>query len=398
MRNRLKRLAIIALVVGAAASEAGLAFVQETAAPRAKAGQAGSPASPKAEFERLRAEAEQAFDSDQVQKAVELYARLVKMRPQWVEGWWRLGTAQYELDQYPAARDAFRKVVVLEPPNGQGWGMLGLCEYQTKDLVASLQHLTKARTLGLGGNEELARAVRYHQAMLLIRGRQFNAALGILRSFAVEKRESPSVLDAMGLAVLQISDPPESLSPDRSSMVREFGQAAFLEAERKSVEAARAFKELEGKYRGEPAVEYAYGVFLAGQGQTEEALNYFRKELEREPHHVPSLLQLASGLLQLERFEAGLPFGLRAVELDPENPTAYYLLGRTQLYLGDVKNAVATLEKGVSLAPGSAMLHYSLSQAYLRAGRPEEAARARAEFVRLDALEKRQPGEAPETR
>jgi predicted Zn-dependent protease len=51
------------------------------------------------------------------------------------------------------------------------------------------------------------------------------------------------------------------------------------------------------------------------------------------------------------------------------------------------------LEKAGKLAPDSARIFYTLWQAYQRAGRSVEAARARAEFDRLARLELQKKGE-----
>ena len=48
------------------------------------------------------------------------------------------------------------------------------------------------------------------------------------------------------------------------------------------------------------------------------------------------------------------------------------------------------LELGVKLAPESPGLHFTLARAYQRAGRLDDAARARAEFTRLDRLARTQ--------
>jgi Flp pilus assembly protein TadD len=55
-----------------------------------------------------------------------------------------------------------------------------------------------------------------------------------------------------------------------------------------------------------------------------------------------------------------------------------------QLETGDVEGAIKSFETGVKLAPDSPEVRFSLARAYSRAGRTEDAARQRAEFVRLD--------------
>ena len=52
------------------------------------------------------------------EEAIALYAKAVKLRPDFVEGYWYQGTAYYTLDKFPECRDAFRRVTRLSPKNG----------------------------------------------------------------------------------------------------------------------------------------------------------------------------------------------------------------------------------------------------------------------------------------
>ena len=167
-----------------------------------KIGLPGVQQSSELDFDRLKAKADDAKKSNQVPEAIDLFNQLLRIKPRWAEGWWYLGTLYYESDQYASGVSAFERLVALEPKNSWGWAMLGLCEYQTKEYVASLEHLAKGRSLGLGDNQELARVVRYHQAILLTRVKRFEAAQTLLNGFAVEHRESDSILDGLGMASL----------------------------------------------------------------------------------------------------------------------------------------------------------------------------------------------------
>ncbi|MEW5977499.1 MAG: tetratricopeptide repeat protein [Acidobacteriota bacterium] len=341
---------------------------------------------PQADFEALKKRAEAARDAENLAEAITHYKQLVKLKPRWAEGWWYLGTLHYDLDQYAAAVPTFKEFVGLEPQNGQGWVMLGLCEYRVEELAAALHHLAKGRSLGLGGNDELARVARYHQAVLLTRGQQFEAAIQILNGFGVEHRESSAVLDALGLAVLRIAEPLEKLNTDEQVMVRGFGKAAFLAAERKSLESRRAFETLLSRYGGRPNVAYALGSFLLTAKDPDAALQYFQQELQRDAEHVAALLQVSLRLVDLGKYDEALPYALKAKKLDDQNFVADYVLGRIYLELKEVAKAIEILEAATKAFPQVPSLQFVLARAYARAQRPADAARARAEFTRLEAL------------
>src|ERR1041384_3675522 len=98
-------------------------------------------------FESLAKSAAAARDSGRPGDAIRDYKQALGLRPQWSEGWWYLGTLQYDSDQYAEAILAFQKLVQLAPDSGTGWSFLGLCEFETKDYANSLEHLkTPARS------------------------------------------------------------------------------------------------------------------------------------------------------------------------------------------------------------------------------------------------------------
>src|SRR6266849_2940318 len=51
-------------------------------------------------FQSLAKQADAARDAHQLDKAIDLYKRAVKMKPAWQEGWWNLGSIAYDLDHF----------------------------------------------------------------------------------------------------------------------------------------------------------------------------------------------------------------------------------------------------------------------------------------------------------
>ena len=72
--------------------------------------------------------------------------------------------------------------------------------------------------------------------------------------------------------------------------------------------------------------------------------------------------------------------------IEPGSFAARNALGRILLELDQTARAIQELETGMKLAPDSPETCYALARAYARAGRKQEADRARAEFNRLDKL------------
>jgi tetratricopeptide (TPR) repeat protein len=357
----------------------------------ASAQTAKAPAPPKpavassAEFDRLLDAATEARKAQRWEEAVALYGKVVKLKPAYVEGYWYQGTAYYSLDDFPNCRDTFRKVVRLAPKNGAAFAFLGLCEFGVKEYDKSLQHLLESRILGVGDAPELGSVARYHAAVLMTRVEQFEQALETLGEFAAEGDDNPRVIEAMGLATLRMPFLPVEAPPDRREMILMAGRASYLMATRNTAASGRAFEALAARYPETPNVHYAYGVFLL-QEEPDKALNEFKRELELQPDHPWSLMQMAYEYLKRGDAQTALPWAQKSVAMAPNAFPAHKALGQALLETGDVEGAIKELLVGLKLAPDSPGLHFTLARAYQRAGRTDDATRERDEFTRLDKL------------
>jgi len=343
------------------------------------------PAAGAAEFERLVKAATEARQAERWEEAIGLYGRALKLKPGYVEGHWYQGTAYYTLDDHTRCREAFRNVVRLAPKNGAAYAFLGLCEFGLKDYERSLQHLLQSRILGVGDTQDLGNIARYHAAILMTRIEQYEQALETLGEFAGGGNDNPRVIEAMGLATLRMALLPAEAPPDRREMVLMAGRASYMMATRNTAAAAAAFEMLASRFPETPNVHYAYGVFLL-QEQPDRALEEFTRELELQPGHPSSLMQIAYEYLNRGEAQAALPWAQKALAAAPNAFPAHKALGQALLETGDVDGAIRQLQAGIKLAPDSPGLHFNLARAYQRAGRLEEAARERDEFMRLDRL------------
>jgi tetratricopeptide (TPR) repeat protein len=367
-----------------------VASAQTTAPPKStppqndgiKSSSAPSRAAAGGSFDQLSRSADAAREAGRLDDAVALYQRALKLRPQWVEGTWYLGTSYYQLEKFGKAREAFDAVTQKQPLNAPAWGFSGLCKFQLKDYEGALVALMKAREIGVGPNKELAGVVRYHAGILLTRFEQFEYAMQILTEFAVEGNDNPKIIEAMGMAALRVPSLPEGLPESRREQVLLAGRGAYYITAHLLEPARRSFEELVAKYSDAPNVHYAYGVFLLLE-EPDKAIEQFKKELELSPGHLASTLQIAFEYIKRSDWEAARPWAESAVLLAPGGFPGRQAYGQVLLELGDTKAAIEQLEAGVKLAPDAPSLHFALARAYQKAGRPEDAERQRTEFMRL---------------
>jgi tetratricopeptide (TPR) repeat protein len=368
------------LSIGAAATL--VAAPQTATTPK----QAQGSAPPKAaEFDRLVRAGTEARQAEKWDEAIALYAKAVKLKPAYDEGYWYQGTAYYSLDDFPHCAEMFRKVVRLAPKNGAGVAFLGLCEFGLREYDRALQHLIQGRNLGVGDAKELDNVVRYHAAILMTRMEQYEQALERLGEFAMEGDDNPRIIEAMGIATLRMPMLPTEYPPERREMILMAGRASYMMATRNTASAEKAFEALAARYPETPNVHYAYGICLLIE-KPDKAIEEFKRELELQPDHPASMTQLAFEYENRGDGAAALPWAQKAVAAVPKDFAAHKALGQALLDTGDIDGAIKELQTGIALAPESPGLHFTLARAYQRAGRLDDAAREREEFTRLDRL------------
>lgn len=331
-------------------------------------------------------DAASALENDRLDEALALYRKGVAENPRWTEGWFHLGTLLYDRDDYVGAAAAFQRAAALDLKSGQTLAMLGLSEAKLGKSAEALDHLRTARKLGIPDDPQLRHVMLYTLGTLwLDRGEDrggFDYAQEALDALAREGVESDELTDALGRAVLRIRPPGGD-----PKLIRAFGEAEVLASRRsKSVEARASYQKLAETYARVPGVQFAYGKFLLDNHYEEEALAAFKKELVNTPHHLLARLGIAGIEAQSNPAEA-LHFAEEAVKLAPRLPEAHYLLGLVILNLGNNPDrAIAELETAQRGEPTVAKVYFALGRAYARANRAADAARARAEFARLDKL------------
>jgi len=343
-------------------------------------GQTGPPS-----FQSLAQQAESARDARQLDKALTLYERALKLRPDWDEGLWSLGNIAYDLDRYSECAPAFRRLAGVKPDSAPAWTMSGLCEYKLRRYDAALESLSHAEELKFAGPAELSRAARLHLALVLIKGGSFERALTVLTELTRMHQRTPEIAVAAGIAGLRQPWLPFEVPEASRDLVFKLGDAMAPAMERDYKEAREKFEAVVQQYPQEPNVHFRYGAFLNIQDSA-QGVEEIQKTLELAPSHVPALVGLAVIYLKREEFDAALAYGERAVKASPEDFSTHVALGRALLAKENPVRAAAELETAVHLAPASADAHFSLASAYSRLGRKEDSARELAEFKRLQHL------------
>lgn len=334
-------------------------------------------------FQEVSRRAAEAFTQNHFDDAARLYRDAVRLHPQWAEGWGYLAASLYALERYADAAEAYRRTTLLTPKNGPSWAYLGFCEFELRRYRLAFDHLMKAKQLGLGDEHALISRVHYELGLLWDTAGQFDMGTKELAFFPSVDDKDPVVIEATGLNVLRMPIFPYEIPPAKHDLIMKAGEAGWNENGHHVEEARKIYEELIAAHPKEPNLHFRYGFVLSLSDQ-EAAVTEMEKELEISPAHVPAMIDAAFLRLEMGQLEKSAALARRAVESEPRNYAPHNILGRVLVQTGHVDQGIQELEEAVRLAPRIASAHFSLAQAYQKAGKGAEAAREFAAFKKLN--------------
>ena len=343
-----------------------------------------APSKPATEgFDSLAQRADAARDADRLEEAVALYKKAMALRPKWAEGWWSLGTIEYDRNNYRAAASAFRQLLPLSPKDGTVFAMLGLSEFELGQDDAALKHLEEAKRLQVSTNPQLRLVMLYHDGILLLQAKKYQSAETSLGALCRDQLPNNDVVHALGLAVFRVPprDAPSEGTPG-AQVVQRVGHAACISVQKKYDEAHKEYADLLAEYPEYPNLHYVFGKFLAETNDTAGAVAEFQKEIKNNPQDINSRLEIAATQYKINS-ASGIPYAEQAVQINPRIPFAHYLLGLLYLDVDEYQKAIPHLEIAEKAFPRDAKVYFALGSAYSRAGRRQDAEKARAMFQRL---------------
>jgi tetratricopeptide (TPR) repeat protein len=303
------------------------------------------------DFDSLARSASSYRDAGQTDQAIEYYGRALRLRPDWAEGWWYVGTLNYAADRYQDAIPALQKLVSIAPQAASAWEFLGLCEFETKDYSNSLAHLQKGIDLGGGSDSELSRVANYHLALLLIQTGQFDEASARIINFFGQGLIPPPAETALGLALLRVPLLPQEIDPSKEALIRSAGGSAESMARGNASEALERIPQLVESHPGVPYLHYAYGLALARSSRSQDAIAQMRDEIRFSPESPLPWIELAKLYRETGNLQKALEASRQAVKLAPDSAAAHHALADTLGVLGEKVQASREFETAQKLAP-----------------------------------------------
>ena len=141
---------------------------------------------------------------------------------------------------------------------------------------------------------------------------------------------------------------------------------------------------------------YLRGRYLWFQGNNEPAGSYFKKAIELQSDYAPAWAGLSSyyGQGSFDDLDprVALPNGMaaasKAVELDPSLPLAHLVLGATQFFNWNHKQAEQEIARSIELNPDFAEGYHFRAKMWNALGRNSEAIESEKKAMELDPFER----------
>ena len=296
------------------------------------------------------------YQRAQYKEAAMLLERAESEQPGKTDAMLYAGKAYVHLQKFAEAEKCFRGYVANSPAASDGYYLLGYVLNRENKPEESLQVYTKAASLAQPTGDDL-KIVALNYVLL---NDMADAAHWLERSVELDPQNADSWY-YLGRAYYTASRLPDA----RKAYER------VLQLDQHNVKA-----------------ENNLGLIYESSAKPEEALAAYRQAIEWQQGSAHAseqpYLNLGNLLLTMEKTEEALAPLEKAVSLAPNNSFCYLKLGAAYLRLGRLPEAQKELEAAVRLNPNDAIAHYQLGRYYKQV---KQLDAAKAEFQRVEEIQ-----------
>ncbi|MFN7930737.1 MAG: tetratricopeptide repeat protein [Blastocatellia bacterium] len=344
--------------------------------------------------DRIFARAVQLHQAGELEKAVQEYQSFLVLRPERTEARSNLGAALARLGRYQEAIEQYQRALLLDSRNPDIRFNLAVAYYKTARIVAASQELEKIRALQPSHqNATLLLADCYLQMG------EYKKVIAILALYEEKFPNDKALAYLLGTALLR--DQQVEKGQQQIEKIMRGGESAEVHmllgtTYLLSADYANAAKELAAAVKMNPklpTVHAFYGRALTMAGNTDQAKEEFRQELENNPNDFDANLQMGIILKQDQNPEQALTYLQRALLVRPGEPNARFYIESIHVGQGKVAEALPALEQLVKDAPDFVEAHVMLATVYYRLKRKADGDREQAIVNILNAeRQAKQPG------
>src|ERR1700731_204188 len=132
-----------------------------------------------------------------------------------------------------------------------------------------------------------------------------------------------------------------------------------------------------------PTANHWYGEYLMTMGRHVEAIARMKNSQELDPLSLIISVAIGWAFYMARRYDDAIEQLRRTVELDPNYPVTYWILGVLLRKMGRYALAIAEGEKGLKLSGGSSLMRAALAQTFATAGRRKKAIQILDDLTKL---------------
>jgi len=282
-----------------------------------------------AEVDALLVSAEIALRERDPARAIELYARVIQLRPNDAMAHYKRGNVFKDCGQLEAALASYDRAVALDPAYAEAFCNRGTVLERLNLLDAALDSYDQAVSLNVADA-----FAHYNRGNLL---RRLARSAEALANYGHAIAAKPDFVEA------------------------HFCRGILLEELRRSDEALASYEKTIGIAPGMVHAHIRRGRLLHERQQTDAALASYDKAIAINPRFAEAHSYRGALLYDLQQWDAALESYDKAIEIDPAFAEAYYNRGVLHQARNQYDAATADYDKTISIIP-----HYA--EAYLNRG------------------------------
>ncbi len=325
-----------------------------------------NPAEIEEKFQDAIADGNDARDARKFAAAESSYRAALRLKPRDSRAFYGLGNVFVDQQRWEDAEDAYRKAVEFAPNSPESLVALSFALVQPRTGAVNAKRFADAESFAKRATQlQPTNAVAFDRLGVAMMAR------GIFNNET----------EAAFRRAVQL---------DPNFIVARVHLARVLRHLNRYSEADPLYKSAIDQAKDAPTL-----VLIAEGLQSEQHWNesepVLRRALELDPRNPGALFLLGRMLAVYQKYAEAEPFLKKAVEVNPKNFATHNLLGRSYLGMGRLDDAFKTYEQAAALASDAdrkqlagAFGFGGVGDGYLKARRPQEALRAYQRALQLD--------------
>jgi tetratricopeptide (TPR) repeat protein len=318
-------------------------------------------------------------------EAESIYRQFLAQNPNNFDALHMLGLVSYQRGDPQAGIQLISEALRINPNNAPAWSNLAEV-YRQAGRMAEAENASR-RGIGLDPNLGPAHV---NLAMVLLHTGRVAEALPVAQRGVQLSPNDAAAHNVLGVCLSELQRTHEAI-PHLAESVRlnpnDAGAASALGlcyVRVEQPEQAKAAMEHAVKMApNNPAILLNMGAMYAQMEDWELAAKWIQKTLDISPDYTLALEHMASVTTSLKRFEEAIDMCKRVLKINPQAMDSYATMGEAMMNLGRFEETIEEMRRALTIKEWPTV-YQSLSNAYVRTGRPDEGIKYVDKALALD--------------